>query len=66
MGPQIKLLTSSIYKHIKIVVTYLRDKGNMVLFSKLSNFYFDLRFPLPPPQGRPTGKTGAKTVRRGN
>ena len=41
----------------------LRDKSKIALFSKLSNFYFDLR---PPPgagpMGRPPGKSrGAKT-----
>ena len=34
------------------VLLGLRDKAQIALFSKLSNFYFDLR-----PQGRPPGKT---------
>ena len=43
----------------------LRDKAKIVLFfSKLSNFYFDLRPPEQTP-GRPTGKSGVKTRPQG-
>ena len=56
MGPiKVTLLTSGIYKRMKGVATHLftgRQTTNRT-FSKLSNFYFDLR----PPGGRPPGKT---------
>ena len=41
------LLTSSIYKHMKRAATQLfkRQSKSRTFFSKLSNFYFDLRPP---------------------
>ena len=46
-GAQVTLLTSGIYKHMKRAATHLfkRQSENRVFFSKLSNFYFDLRPP---------------------
>ena len=46
--------SSSIYKHMKRAATQLfkRQSKNCAFFSKLLNFYFDLR-----PQGKPPGKT---------
>ena len=42
---QVTLLTSDIYKHMKRAATHLfkRQSKNRAFFSKLSNFYFDLR-----------------------
>ena len=40
----------------ELLLICLRDKAKIALFSKLSNFYFDLRPPGQTP-GRPPGKT---------
>ena len=53
-GDKATLLTSSIYKHEKSCHSVVKEtKQKSRFFSKLSNFYFDLR---PPGQDR-----GAKT-----
>ena len=55
------LLTSSIYKRMERAATHLFSK-NRAFFSKLSNFYFDLRLPGQTPgqdrevKTRPHGK----------
>ena len=56
------LLTSNIYKYMKEpLLIGLSDKAKIVLFSKLSSFYFDLRHPGETPgQDR-----GAKTQPQG-
>ena len=57
-GALVTLLTSSIYKHMKRAATQLfKGQSNNRAFSKLSNFYFDLR---PPWQDK-----GAKTRPQG-
>ena len=62
-GAYITLLTSGIYKHMKRAATYLfkRQNENCAFFSKLSNFYFELR-----PPGQTLGQDrGAKTRPQG-
>ena len=45
-GAQVTLLTSGIYKQRKRAATHLfKRQSKIALFSKLSNFYFDLRPP---------------------
>ena len=46
-GDQVTLLTSSIKKNIwkELLLSCLRDKAKIALFSKLSKFYFGLRHP---------------------
>ena len=62
--PQVTLLTSSMYKHMKRAATHLfKRQSKYHAFSKLSNFYFDLR---PPPLGQTPGQErGAKTQPQG-
>ena len=59
-GPSVTLLTSSIYKQRKRAATHLL--ANIALFSKLSNFFFDLR----PPGGQTSEQDkGGKTRPQG-
>ena len=54
-GAQVTLLTSGIYKDMKRAATHLfkrQSKKSRFFFSKLSNFYFDLRPPHEDPRAR--------------
>ena len=53
-GAQVTLLTSCIYKHMKRAAahSFKRQSETDAFFSKLSNFYFDLRQPGAEPRAR--------------